>query len=68
MVKNEVINDFKYASYLAIFLYNLGFITYNLARKKNLISDGFIKTVMGEHSYGDIFMKIPKKIFNLILS
>jgi flavin-dependent dehydrogenase len=68
MIKNEVINDFRYANYLAVFLYNLSFITYNLARKKDLISDGFIKAVIGEYSYKDIFMKIPKKVFNLVLS
>ena len=39
MVNDEVINDFRYARYLAIILYNLTTIMYNLGVKRELINE-----------------------------
>lgn len=60
-VKDEIMRDFRYGGYLATLLYNLTFISYNLARKSDLIIATFIKTVTGELSYADIFTKHLKK-------
>ncbi|HSE82935.1 MAG TPA: hypothetical protein VLB01_00135, partial [Thermodesulfobacteriota bacterium] len=62
LINDEIINDFNYAAYLAMFLYNLGFITYNLIRKMEVASESFIKVVTGEYSYRDILTRIPKKL------
>jgi len=57
-VKNEIIADFKFASYIAKFFYNLSFFTYNLVRKTNKFSEAFVRVVVGEKSYSDMFKYI----------
>src|SRR3972149_7925775 len=54
-VKNEIISDFKFASYIAKFFYNLSFFTYNLLRKTNRFSEAFVRVVAGEQPYRDMF-------------
>lgn len=57
-VKNEIIANFKFASYIAKFFYNLSFFTYNLVRKTNKFSEAFVRVVAGEQSYRDMFKNI----------
>jgi len=64
-VNKEITNDFRYASYLALLLYNLCFISYKFARSWDIVSETFVKVVIGEYSYRDVFTKIPKKLFGL---
>lgn len=65
LINDEIVSDFKYGIYFAAFLYNLGFIAYNLTRKVELVSEGFIKVVIGEYSYRSILTKIPEKLHKL---
>ncbi|MER3446772.1 MAG: hypothetical protein C4291_07985 [Candidatus Dadabacteria bacterium] len=67
MVNNEIINDLRYATYIAMFFYKLTPIIYDLGIKKNLISEDLIKALVSGHPYRDIFIKIPRKIFNLLI-
>jgi geranylgeranyl reductase family protein len=62
IVTDEIIDDFRYAGYLAFLLYNLSFITYNLLRNKDLVIQAGIKVVTGKYSYRDILKKIVKLI------
>jgi flavin-dependent dehydrogenase len=64
-VNNELINDFRYARYVSEFFYNLTPIIYKVGTKRNLISEDLVRAFVCGHPYKDIFMKIPKKIFNL---
>ncbi len=64
-VNNEFINDFRYARYVAEFFYNLTPIIYKVGTKRNLISEDLVRALVCGHPYREIFMKIPKKIFNL---
>ena len=54
-VNSEIVEDFRYAGYLSIVLYNLSFLSYNLARKINRINDSFVKVVAGEKTYRELF-------------
>jgi len=54
-VNTEIIDDFRYAGYLSILLYNLSFFSYNLARMIEWINEGFLKVVTGEKTYKDFF-------------
>jgi geranylgeranyl reductase family protein len=54
-VNSEIIEDFRYAGYLSALLYNLSFLSYNLARKINRVSEGFVKVISGEKTYKDLF-------------
>ncbi len=54
-VNSEIVEDFRYAGYLSALLYNLSFISYNLARKINRINEGFVKVISGGRKYKDLF-------------
>ena len=54
-VNSEIVDDFRYAGYLSTVLYNLSFLSYNLARKINRINDRFVEVVAGEKTYKDLF-------------
>lgn len=64
-VNIEITDDLRFAGYLASLLYNLSFITYNVARRWNAVSETFLRVVIGECSYRDIFTKIPRRLFGL---
>ena len=57
-VKSEIVADFKIASYMAKFFYNLSFFTYNIVRKTNKFSEAFVRVVAGDQSYRDMFKNI----------
>ncbi len=54
-VNSEIIEDFRYAGYLSTLLYNLSFLSYNLARKIKRINEGFVSVISGEKKYKDLF-------------
>ena len=54
-VNSEIIDDFRYAGYLSILLYNLSFFSYNLARMIEGINESFVKVITGEKTYKDLF-------------
>jgi flavin-dependent dehydrogenase len=52
-VNSEIIEDFRYARYLSTLLYNLSFLSYNLARKIYWINESFVRVIAGEKRYKD---------------
>lgn len=54
-VNSEIVDDFRYAGYLSTVLYNLSFLSYNLARKIKWINDRFVSVISGEEKYKDLF-------------
>jgi geranylgeranyl reductase family protein len=56
-VNSEIIEDFRYAGYLSTLLYNLSFLSYNLARKVNRINESFVNVIAGEKRYKDLFKR-----------
>jgi geranylgeranyl reductase family protein len=62
-IRDEILEDFRYAGYLAKLLYNLSFVSYNLARSLDIVNEGFIKVVSGEYSYREAIKRLPGKMF-----
>jgi geranylgeranyl reductase family protein len=54
-VNLEIVDDFRYAGYLSSVLYNLSFLSYNLARKINRINDSLVEVVAGQRTYKELF-------------
>lgn len=55
IVNSAIVEDFRYAGYLSTLLYNLGFLSYNLARKIDRINESFVNVIAGEKRYKDLF-------------
>ncbi|GBD39260.1 Menaquinone reductase [bacterium HR37] len=64
-INEEMTENFKYARFLASFLYNISYVSYNIARKAESVNDTFIEVVSGNCSYKEAPLKILKKTLGL---